>query len=318
MADTRFERLWALKLEPWLKSKEQERVAITIRFYLIGLPGVALGALAGWGLLALGVSLEFSILAGLLLASILAGIGYRPVQQLEADYLPRMRQSVLEAFSLQELERLPADFLSDSFRRQDLLFHDDGRLDEGCHGEVAGRRFEAVKACFEWLGTQEARDQYPTYITSFSGVLVRIKLKNSPASEVIATREEGWFSCLSQAGVSFAAGRLDLNKLDNGFFAYAGSREQAEAVITPVLAETLKSLEPVFAERPLRLAIVPEAEGGVCYIAAETKGLTESFSLLVPSTVRGSFHAMIEECRGIVELAELIVTEVDGGSVDAH
>jgi hypothetical protein len=315
MDDRVVDRVWNTQLLPWLKSKEVERSRAARRFYLIALPGLAAGIVLGWLALNYTADIRLTLLAGFGSALGFAWLGYSPLHSMQVDYRHQILAKVGEAFGMQYAPKAPGNFPVERFHEHDLITAAPGGLEHAFHGKMGGRHFDVARAEFEF--NRADLDSLQRRYTDFSGILIRIELKNSPLGEVVLTREMDWFSMLSRTGTSFAAGRLKLFDLGSGdvggpFKAFCESTRIAEAVIKPDLMEGLTTLESSFGRRPLRLAIAPVDRGGVCYVAIETSGVFEAFSILEGLEQRARYNGLVKEIAAITKLVELIVQETDG------
>lgn len=311
------ERIWGTRLQPWLQSQEAHRSKAATRFLLIGLPGIALAAVLAWYTL-LGTG-ELLLAAGAFLfpAAGIAWIGYGPLARLQAELQVRMLAAIAEAFDFTHPHEIAGGFPVQRFHDLDLVYSSPGSTFLGFGQTRDGRQIDVVTAEFTYPRQDEHRSN--PWLTDFTGVLIRMKLKRSLASEVVLTRQVDWFSELSRTGASFLANRLDLVEVGKDgaagpFKAYCADRAVAEAILTDKLAAGLKALEAGFRGQPIRLALVPEADQTICLIAAHSLRLIDNTSILEPLDQRSRVQPLIAEMAAISDLIDLIIRHVDLGA----
>jgi len=315
MDDHTLDRVWETQLSLWFKSKEAERRRAALRFYAIALPGLVASLALGWLTLKYTGVFEVAMAVGGGLALGFSWLGYGPLGAMQSDYRHQILARVGGAFGMKYDARAPAGFPIAAFHQHDLVFSAPGGLDHHFHGESDGRLFGAARAEFTYKRADDEMLQRRN--TDFSGVLLCLELEKRPAGEVILTRESEWFSELSRTGSSFSARQLnliDLGTRDVGgpYKAFCESQAIAESVVTAGLLAGLTALEASFSGRPLRLAIVPVGQGGACYVAIDTSGVFEGFSILEDLEQRRRFDSLLREMAGIMNLVDLVVREIDG------
>ncbi|MFY0637887.1 hypothetical protein [Maricaulis maris] len=314
MDDRALEQVWTTRLQPWLQSREAERRQAATRFWLIAVPGMAVAVALGWFVLTRTESLMISGGVFAVSAAVLTGIGWGPLARIESEMRQQTLLHLAEVFGFTLDDDGAPNIPVERFHELDLVYSAPATLTHSLSQTRAGRQVDVTVGSFTY--PSHDRDKPDTWLTDFTGALIRIQLNRQLAGEVILTRQLDWFSELSRKGGSFLANRLDLFKLkpveeSESFAAYAKTRRDADALLTPGLADGLKQLQPRFRGVPLRVALVPETEGSVCYIAANSLALTDNTSILEPLDRRSRVDGLIREMSAIDDLVDLIIREVD-------
>ena len=303
------QHLWDTKLSPWLNVTEQERKRLAVRFYLTAIPGLIGGLIAGYFTLIGTGSLLLPLIAFGVLAIPVCWIGYRPLQNMQAEIESRARNEAHAAFGFSDLSDTDDGFDLTSFYELDILFDAPGEVLDLAKRTGVEHPFDMASVSLE-VSAQQGR-YINRVVTNFSGVLIRLPLKSKPASKFIITREPQWFSELSQNGLCHSANSMQLSELrletEGSVFKIFAEREaDPTSLVGQSLMAELMAFERRFAGRPLRIAVVPGSEGGMCYIAAHTRLGFTGFTILEPDSMVQSFNSLVGELGAVIDLVDTL------------
>ena len=314
MQDTRQKQIWDAVIRPGLEQLEADRKKAATRFLLLVLPGLAAGALVGWFLFTQLEAPKWALVAGVGIGMGVLWIGYAPLLAVSEELRHRILNTAAGASQLTYSEEAPESFDLQPFFRNDLLFPAIGGVAEYFEQKRDGRRFSIAQARYEYprRGTQPEDSR----IVDFTGFLVRLELKRRPKGRFVLTRDPYWFAELSRQGTSHLAGHLQLKELiraESGdvFRIFCETDVQPQTLVSGDFLEALIALEPAFRSRPLRVAVYPEFAGGVCLVAAETRGLEDAGNILESLTTPGRFNGLFEDVFAIPRLGDVLVRHLD-------
>lgn len=311
MSDAQFAGLYRERIEPLFTAAEADRVAAVTTFrqrISLGAPIAALLAVLTFVFFHEGIA---ALIVGAISGVVAYTVAYLPLQKIS----DRVKESSLQAIAAS----IGVTFNGSGgqpayvarFRSLDLLpGFDRSHFEDFFHGERQGCAFDLCEAKLEDERTDKDGDK--SYVTVFSGQIIRIAFPKQFLGVTVVKRDIGMFNALRGMG-ELKRVNLGDTTFEKAFEVYSNDQVEARYLVHPVFMERLIGLEQAFNGRKVRCGF----QSGDLLIAVEGHNKFEIGDMFKPLADPARARKIVDDIAEVLRLMDAVLT-AEQGALLAH
>lgn len=309
--DQGFAALYRERIEPLFTAAEADRVAAVQTFrqrISIGAPVAALLAVLTFVFFHEGIA---ALIVGAISGVVAYTVAYLPLQKIADQVKEGSLQAISAAIGVTYNNTGGQPASVGRLRALDLLpSFDRSHFEDFFHGERQGCAFDLCEAKLEDERTDKDGDK--SYVTVFSGQIVRIAFPKAFLGVTVVKRDLGVFNALRGMG-ELKQVNLGDSTFEKAFEVYSNDQVEARYLVHPVFMERLISLEQAFNGRKIRCGF----QNGDLLIAVEGENKFEIGDMFKPLADPARARKIVDDIAEVLRLMDAVLT-AEQGALLAH